>query len=100
MPEGTEERPITQSDLDEFSRRLDEWGKSLPENEQTLLRVVLAQAKGEESGDVEGFAMGTDFGLSASAILGPAVAGGLTAGAASGSPWHEWLRNWDRTDPG
>ena len=96
MPEG-EERAVTQDDLDNFSRRLEEWGQGLPENEQTLLRVVLAQAKGGVA-QADGFAVGPDSGLSASAILSPAIAAGLIASRVEdGDPkWHEWIRDWNR----
>ena len=53
MPEN--ERSISQSDLDSFTEKLNNWGQSLPENEQTLLRVVLAQAAVAEASEVEGF---------------------------------------------
>jgi hypothetical protein len=97
MPEN--ERAISQSDLDSFTEKLDAWAKTLPENEQTLLRVVLAQAGSGESSEVEGFSVGSDFGLSASALLGPAVANSFTAaGISAGGDWgSEWIRDWTRT---
>jgi hypothetical protein len=96
MPEGAE-RAISQDDLDNFSQRLEEWGQGLPENEQTLLRVVLAQAKGGVA-QADGFALGPDSGLSASAILSPAIVAGLIASKVEDADpkWHEWIRDWDR----
>jgi hypothetical protein len=96
MAASNEERTISQGDLDSFTGRLEEWGHGLPENEQTLLRVVLAQAKGGAGLQVDGFSVGPEFGLTASAVLGPAIAGGLTASADDDSAWHEWIRDWDR----
>jgi len=97
MPEN--ERAISQSDLDSFTEKLDAWANSLPENEQTLLRVVLAQAGSGGSAEVEGFSVGSDFGLSASALLGPAVANSFTAaGSPAAGGWGtEWIRDWTRT---
>ncbi len=97
MPEN--ERAIGQSDLDSFTEKLDAWAKTLPENEQTLLRVVLAQAGSGGSSEVEGFSVSSDFGLLASALLGPAVANSFTAAGhlAAGDWGSEWIRDWTRT---
>ncbi len=97
MPEN--ERSISQSDLDSFTQKLNTWAQSLPENEQTLLRVVLAQAQGAEASETEAFALGTSFGMSVSSMLSPAVAGGLTAAglpSAAGDWGREWIRDWTR----
>ena len=100
MPEN--ERAISQSDLDSFTEKLDAWAKTLPENEQTLLRVVLAQAGSGGSSEVEGFSVRSDFGLSASALLGPAVANSFTAaGSSAAGDWGtQWIRDWTRTGGG
>lgn len=102
MPEN--ERSISQSDLDSFTQKLNSWGQSLPENEQTLLRVVLAQAAGAEASEVEGFVLGGSFGLSASALLSPAVANGFTAASnpvGDAGDWGtQWIRDWTRTGGG
>jgi hypothetical protein len=101
MPEN--ERSISQSDLDRFTEKLNNWGQSLPENEQTLLRVVLAQAQGAEASETEAFALGTSFGLSVSSMLSPAVANGFTAAglpSADGGWGREWIRDWTRDGGG
>jgi hypothetical protein len=102
MPEN--ERSISQSDLDSFTQKLNSWGQSLPENEQTLLRVVLAQAAGAEAAEAEaeaeGFALGTDFGLSVSSLLSPAIENNFKAvgiPSAAGEWGKEWIRDWSRT---
>ncbi len=100
MPEN--ERAISQSDLDSFTDKLDAWARTLPENEQTLLRVVLAQAGSGGSSEDEGFSVSSDFRLSASALLGPAVANSFTAaGVSAAGDWGtEWIRDWTRTGGG
>lgn len=105
MPEN--ERSISQSDLDSFTEKLNSWGQSLPGNEQTLLRVVLAQAAGAEASEAEaegeGFALGSSFGLSVSSLLSPAVANNVTAAgipSADGGWGKEWIRDWSRYGSG
>src|ERR1700724_1529187 len=94
MPENR--RSISQSDLDRFTQKLNSWAQSLPENEQTLLRVVIAQAASTEASETEGLAFPSSFGLSVSS----AVARGFTAAgspAAAGDWGLEWIRDWTRT---
>jgi len=45
--------PLTQSDLESFAARLQEWGAALPAKEQAVLALLLAQTGG--AADVAGF---------------------------------------------
>jgi hypothetical protein len=55
---------ITEADVDGFRERLDQWGTTLPEGEQAVLRMVLVRAfppdGGADAGEVEGFAVARD----------------------------------------
>ena len=60
---------------------------------------MLAQAAGAEASEVEGFALGSSFGLSISSLLSPAVASGFSAAGnplGDGSWGTEWIRDWTR----
>ena len=89
---------ITQEQLDSFSDKLTEWGKTLSVSEQALLNVVLARA-GAETAEVEGFQFNAGFGASAQSFLAPLVASNALSVAPKGDIWLDIGPVWAKTVP-
>jgi hypothetical protein len=105
-PENVE--PVTQSDMEAFARKLEQWGASLSEKEQALLAILLSQAQAVQPEDVQGFTAqlygGTSLRTSAvlsptstSKVLQPYVARGLGAAKlrSANDAWANahWIRD-------
>jgi hypothetical protein len=51
----SDSRLITETDVDEFREKLDEWSATLNDAERAILQLVLVRAFPESEPDVEGF---------------------------------------------
>ena len=92
-PENVE--PITQTEIDSFSSKLEEWGGGLPPNERALLQLLLSRAAGTEAADldVQGYTL-PSLRTASFNVFSPLLSTGrlgLTKGwVEAGDPWAQW----------
>lgn len=83
MPDESRElRTITSDDVKALSKRLEEWGRALPEQEQLVLGWVLTRAAAADDIHVNAYAEQTSGGVPVSSLM--AEAAGLQADDVSG----------------
>lgn len=78
QPPDADSELLTQSDLESFAAKVQEWGVSLPPKEQAILTLLLAQ--GQDLSDAQGFFYGGVFQNLAIARFNATLTQGTIAG--------------------
>jgi len=88
--------PITQTEVDSFAQKLEQWGTGLPAKEQALLHLMVARATAVGASDLEAHEDGTTpfrpIHTSVNGLFSPLLVGhggGLAASGwvQAGDPW-------------
>ena len=93
MAQSTNPEPITESDVKNFSTKLQQWGENLPGKERALLHLLLARCEAAGS-DLEAHDAGSTNrkmidSMMISKMLSPIQLGGAAASGwvEAGDPW-------------
>ena len=93
MAQNESSEQIGEEDLQQFSEKIEAWGRGLPPKDRALLQLLLARAQGA---DVSGYMAPGGLGLpsigqASTAALQPLIRGGLQARVRgwveAGDPW-------------